>query len=144
MDVEQRVQRRLVGQPSQKIGRCEAGDRRDEKRDGVLSETVATLHEMLLGAFGGAAGVRDPGLLDSALARPLDLFADGTPTAFDLAASYAYGIVQDHPFIDGNKRTGFTLALVFLELNGWRFTANEADATVRTLALATGEIGESD
>ena len=108
----------------------------------VLPETVATLHEQLLAVFGGAVGVRDAGLLQSALARPENLLAYGTPTAFELAASYAFGLVKNHPFVDGNKRTGIAVAVLFLELNGYRFEATEADATVRTLALAAGEMKE--
>jgi death on curing protein len=81
-------------------------------------------------------------LLESALARPENLFAYGEPTVHDLAASYAFGIVKNHPFVDGNKRTGFTVAILFLELNGQRFIAPEADATVQTLGLAAGEISE--
>jgi death on curing protein len=108
----------------------------------VLPDTVVALHEQLLAAFGGSAGVRDAGLLQSALARPDSLLAYGRPTLFDLAASYAFGLVKNHPFVDGNKRTGFAVAVLFLELNGCRFAAAEADATIRTLALAAGELSE--
>jgi death-on-curing protein len=108
----------------------------------VLRETVLTLHEQSLAAFGGAAGIRDAGLLDSALAKPENLFAHGKPTIFDLAASYGFGLVKNHPFVDGNKRVGFIVAVVFLELNGHRFQATEAEAAVRTLALAAGEMSE--
>ena len=110
----------------------------------VLPETVLTLHEQLLAEFGGLSGVRDAGLLDSALARPQNLVAYGQPDAFDLAASYGFGIVKNHPFNDGNKRTGFTVAVLFLELNGYRFQAAEADAIVRTLALAAGAMKEAE
>ena len=108
----------------------------------VLTETVIALHEQLLAAFGGSAGVRDAGLLQSAMARPQNLVAYGRPTVFDLAASYAFGLVKNHPFVDGNKRTGFAVAVLFLELNGCRFTAAEADAAIRTLALAAGDLDE--
>ena len=108
----------------------------------VLRETVLTLHEQSLAEFGGAAGIRDEGLLDSALGKPENLLAYGKPTLFDLAASYGFGLVKNHPFIDGNKRAGFTVAVVFLELNGYRFHATEADAALRTLALAAGEMSE--
>lgn len=108
----------------------------------VLPETVATLHEQLLSMFDGASGVRDAGLLASALARPENLFAYRKPTASDLAASYAFGLVKNHPFVDGNKRTGFAVAVLFLELNGYRFSAEEADATVQTLGLAAGAVTE--
>jgi len=110
----------------------------------VLRETVLTLHEQSLAEFGGAAGIRDEGLLDSALGKPENLFAYGTPTIFDLAASYGFGLVKNHPFIDGNKRVGFIVAVLFLELNGYRFQSTEAEAAVRTLALAAGEMSQSE
>ena len=110
----------------------------------VLRETVLTLHEQSLAQFGGLAGIRDEGLLDSALGRPQNLFAYGKPTLFALAASYAFGLAKNHPFIDGNKRTAFVTAVLFLELNGLRFSAEEADAAVRTLALAAGEMTEAE
>lgn len=109
----------------------------------VLRETVLAVQEELLGQFGGSAGLRDNHLLDSALARPQHRFAYGKPTLFDLAASYGFGLVKNHPFVDGNKRIGFTMAVLFLELNGYRFEAEEADAVVRTLALAAGEMSEA-
>jgi death-on-curing protein len=97
-------------------------------------------HEQSLAQFGGSAGVRDEGLLDSALGKPLNIFAHGKPSLFDLASSYALGIVKNHPFIDGNKRTGFVVAVMFLELNGYEFRAGEVDATLQTLALAAGDL----
>ena len=108
----------------------------------VLREVVLILHEQSLEEFGGSAGTRDEGLLDSALGKPLNLFAYGKPTLFDLAASYAFGIIKNHPFVDGNKRAGFVVAVTFLELNGCKFQATEVDAAVRTLALAAGELTE--
>ena len=105
-------------------------------------EFTLAIHEELLADFGGGAGLRDEGLLESALGKPQNLFAYGQPTLFDLAASYAFGIVGNHPFIDGNKRTGFTAAVMFLERNGQIFTASEVDATIQTLALAAGELVE--
>jgi death-on-curing protein len=110
----------------------------------VLRETVLILHEQLLAEFGGEPGVRDESLLDSALGRPENLFAHGRPALFDLAASYGFGLVKNHPFLDGNKRAGFTVAVVFLELNGYRFQATEAEAAVRALALAAGEMTEPE
>ena len=109
----------------------------------VLRETVLALHDQLLAQFGGSTGIRDEGLLDSALARPQNRFASETPTVFELAAAYAFGLVKNHPFVDGNKRIGFAVAVVFLELNGYRFEATEADATIRTLALAAGDMKEA-
>jgi death-on-curing protein len=109
----------------------------------IEKETVLCLHEQSLHEHGGSAGIRDESLLDSALGKPQNLFAYGQPNIFDLAASYAYGLVKNHPFFDGNKRTGFVTAVLMLELNGFQFTAEEADAAVRTLALAAGEMSES-
>lgn len=109
----------------------------------IEKETILCLHEQSLYEHGGSLGMRDEGLLDSALGKPQNLFAYGNPTVFDLAASYAYGLVKNHPFIDGNKRTAFVAAVLMLELNGFQFTADEADAAVRTLALAAGEMTES-
>ncbi len=106
----------------------------------VLRDTVLALQERLLAEFGGPGGLRDGGLLDSALARPQQLFAYGKPSLFDLAAAYAFGLVRNHPFVDGNKRVGLTTAILFLELNGYRFTASEVDATLKTLALAARDL----
>src|SRR5579859_7816108 len=83
------------------------------------------IHEMVLAQHGGLAGVRDPGMLESALSKPQNLFAYSKPTLAQMAASYAAGIVLNHPFLDGNKRTGFMVAATFLELNGLEFTATE-------------------
>jgi death-on-curing protein len=110
----------------------------------VLREVVLIAHEQSLAEFGGAAGTRDEGLLDSALNKPENLFAYGTPSVFQLAASYGFGLVKNHSFIDGNKRIGFIVAVVFLQLNGWRLEASEVDATLQTLALAAGELSEAE
>ena len=109
----------------------------------ILRETVLALQEELLAQFGGSAGIRDEHLLDSALSRPQHLWAYGKPSVFHLAASYGFGLVKNHPFVDGNKRIGFTVAVVFLELNDYRFQATEADAVLQTLALAAGEATEA-
>lgn len=109
----------------------------------LLREVVFAAHEQSLAQFGGATGVRDEAMLDSALGRPLNLFAYGEPSVFEMAAAYGFGIVKNHPFVDGNKRTGFIVAITFLELNGYRFRGSEADAALRTLALAAGEMGEA-
>ena len=109
----------------------------------VLRETVLALQERLLAEFGGLGGLRDAGLVDSALARPQQLFAYGKPTVWALAAAYAFGLARNHPFLDGNKRIGFATAVLFLELNGWKFTASEVDAVVQTLALAAGALNEA-
>jgi death-on-curing protein len=104
---------------------------------------VLALHDRLLALEGGAAGLRDRGLLSSALARPRNLLAYGKkPDVVLMAAAYTAGIVRDHPFIDGNKRTGFVVGVLFLELNGYRFTASEEDAAQAVLSLAAGKVGE--
>lgn len=109
----------------------------------IEREVCLAVHDMLLSQYGGCAGLRDPGLLDSALARPLQLHAYGSPSLAELAASYAAGIINNHPFLDGNKRAGFMLGTGFLELNGMEFFASEADAVIKTLALAAGELNEA-
>jgi death-on-curing protein len=101
------------------------------------------LHEESLADFGGGSGLRDEGLLDSALARPLQLLAYGQPDIADLAASYAFGLAKNHPFVDGNKRTAFMAMTLFLELNGVQCTAPPADATVIMLELAAGGRSEA-
>jgi death on curing protein len=109
----------------------------------VLRETVRALHERLQAEFGGGSGVRDEGMLESALSRPTNQFSYGSPSIPELAAAYAFGLVRNHPFVDGNKRIGFTTAVLFLEVNGYRFTASEVDATVKTLALAAHDLDEA-
>ncbi|HVU26854.1 MAG TPA: type II toxin-antitoxin system death-on-curing family toxin [Verrucomicrobiae bacterium] len=101
------------------------------------------IHEMMLAQHGGLAGVRDEGLLESALGKPKNLFAYGSPTLSEMAASYAAGIILDHPFLDGNKRTGFMVAATFLELNGLAFVASEESVVEKTLALAAGKLKEA-
>ena len=108
----------------------------------VLPEAVRALHERLLSEFGGPVGIRDDGILESALSRPANRFAYGSPSIPELAAAYAFGLVRNHPFVDGNKRIGFATAVLFLELNGYRFAASEIDATVQTLALAAHDLDE--
>ena len=106
-----------------------------EERDALA------VHERSLVLHGGAPGMRDLGLLLSALAKPRNLAAyDDNATVSDLATSYTFGIVQNHPFIDGNKRTGFVVGILFLELNGGHFTASEALATEMVLRLAASDI----
>jgi death on curing protein len=107
-----------------------------DERDALI------LHDRLLALYGGAAGVRDRALLQSALARPRQhrAYGQGTDIA-QLAAVYTAGIVGNHPFVDGNKRTGFLVGVLFLELNGYRFTAPEEEAAVAVEALAAGGIG---
>lgn len=109
----------------------------------VLRDVVFAAHDLSLAQFGGGAGIRDVAMLDSALGKPINLIAYGKPSLFDLAASYAFGIIKNHPFVDGNKRTGFVVAVVFLEINGITFRASEVSAALQTMALAAGEISES-
>ena len=110
----------------------------------VPAASVFGAHARSIARFGGAEGVRDEGLLLSALARPENLAAYGEPDVFDLAAAYAFGIVRNHPFVDGNKRAAFLTAALFLLLNGRELVAAEPDATATMLAFAAGEVGEED
>jgi death-on-curing protein len=106
-------------------------------------DTLA-LHDRLLALDSGATGVRNIGLLQSALARPRQLYAYGdAPDTVDMAAAYTVGIVRNHPFVDGNKRTAFVVGVLFLEINGYRFTASEEDATKAVLGLAAGTLDET-
>ena len=113
--------------------------------DGIFWLTQAAIlaiHEEQLAEHGGGEGVRDPGLLDSALARPLNLAAYGTPDLPALAASLGFGLARNHPFIDGNKRTAYVAVETFLILNGLDLTANDAECIVVMLDLAAGELSE--
>jgi death on curing protein len=102
------------------------------------------LHDRLLALDGGAAGVRSQALLESALARPQQLYAYGeSPDIIDFAAAYTFGIVRNDPFVDGNKRIGFVISVLFLELNGYRFNASEEDATEAVFQLAAGKLSEA-
>lgn len=102
------------------------------------------LHEESLAEHGGAPGVRDEGMFESAMRRPRNLALYGDPDVADLAAAYAYGLARNHPFIDGNKRVGFLAAGLFLWLNGQRLAATQAEATLTMFALAAGELGEAE
>ena len=101
-------------------------------------------HSQQLAAHGGGQGVRDEGLLDSALSRPRNLLAYEEPDAASLAASYAFGIARNHPFIDGNKRTALVVSETFLIDNGFALTASDAELVVLFQALAAGEISEEE
>ena len=105
-------------------------------------EAIA-IHDRLLAMHGGASGLRDPSLLESALARPRQHFAYTTPDIVEMAALYAAGIVRNHPFVDGNKRVGFVIGVLFLELNGFIFKAREEDATQAVFDLAAGKLDEA-
>jgi death-on-curing protein len=105
---------------------------------------VLALHDQLLAFHGGATGLRDDGLLQSALARSRQLWAYGDRVdLIDVAGAYTAGIIKNHPFLDGNKRTGFVTGVLFLELNGYRFTATESAAAEAVLALAAGASDEA-
>lgn len=101
------------------------------------------LHDESIAEHGGASGLRDEGLLESALARAPNLAAYGAPDFADLAAAYGAGLAQNHPFVDGNKRAAFLALGLFLALNGYRLVTTQADATLTMLSLAAGEIDES-
>ena len=109
-----------------------------EERDALA------IHDRLLALHGGAIGLRDRGLLESALARPRQHYAyAGESDVVEMAALYTAAIVRNHPFVDGNKRTGFVIGVLFLELHGFDFKASEADATQAVMALAAGTLDEA-
>ena len=103
---------------------------------------VLDVHAEQLALFGGADGIRDLGLLESALARPINKFGYGESDLTVLAAAYAFGIARNHPFVDGNKRAAFASIIVFLGLNGYDFDVPPEQATAMILALAAGEVSE--
>lgn len=112
----------------------------------ISKSALMLLHGESLATHGGGEGLRDEGLLDSALARPLNLVAyaspDAPPDLAALAASYTVGLAKNHPFVDGNKRAAFLATGLFLYLNGYRLDASQAEATMTMLAVATGDITE--
>lgn len=108
----------------------------------LAPELLLVLHDRLLAEHGGASGLRAPGLLDSALARPRQLLAYGASDICALAAASTAGLVRNHPFVDGNQRTAFMAAYVFLARNGRALAADEASATAMMVALAAGELEE--
>ena len=105
---------------------------------------LVILRDESLAEHGGASGMRDAGLLESALARPLDLVAHGDPDVADLAAAYGVGLAKNHPFVNGDKRAAFLAVGLFLRLNGHRLKASQADAAITMLGVAAGEINEAD
>ena len=109
----------------------------------LREDVVIAMHGEQIAEHGGSPGIRDAGLLSSALARPQNQVAYGKSSVFNLAAAYAFGVIQNHPFVDGNKRAGFLAAYVFLDLNGWELVASEAEAVSAVIALATGEMDEA-
>ncbi|MEI9987888.1 MAG: type II toxin-antitoxin system death-on-curing family toxin [Aliidongia sp.] len=109
----------------------------------VAADVVGAIHDRQLAEHGGGEGVRDPGLLASALARPENAVAYATPDAPDLAAAYAFGICRNHPFVDGNKRTAWVVARLFLALNGCSLSFDPAETVVTVEALAAGTLDEA-
>jgi death-on-curing protein len=105
---------------------------------------VLAVHEEQLAEHGGSSGVRDVGLLESTLARPMNLAAYGEPDVAELAASYSFGIARNHPFVDGNKRTAFVSVELFLRLNGYRLSADDSACVLTMLAVAAGEMDEAN
>jgi death-on-curing protein len=110
----------------------------------VDAGVARAIHDEQLATHGGAAGVRDAGAFESAFARPLNLAAYGEPDAAALAAAYAFGLARDHPFVDGNKRTAYVVAELFLALNGVRLTSSDAEGVLTFVALAAGDLLEED
>lgn len=110
----------------------------------VRRDVLIAIHNEQLAEHGGALGMRDEGLFDSALARPEHLAAYQKPDVFQLAAAYAAGIIKNHPLVDGNKRVGFIAAVLFLELNGYRFAGSELEVVEKTLGVAANAIGEEE
>ncbi len=104
---------------------------------------ILAVHEEQLAEHGGAAGVRDAGLMESALARPRNLVLYGQPDVADVAAAYGFGLARNHPFVDGNKRTAFVAVELFLNLNGWSLQASDTDCVLVMLNLAAGDIDEA-
>ncbi len=107
-------------------------------------DVILAVHDEQLAEHGGAHGLRDGGLLDSALARPQHLLSYGDPDVSELAAAYGWGIARNHPFVDGNKRTALVAAELFLVLNGYELQADDADCVVTMLSVAAGEMAEDD
>jgi death on curing protein len=110
----------------------------------VDREVLLVLHDESLAEHGGGIGIRDMGLLESALMRPENLAMYGKPDYAELAAAYGYGLAKNHPFIDGNKRAAFLAVGLFLYINGYRLTASQSDATKAVLALAASEKSEEE
>lgn len=109
----------------------------------VLDDVVLAIHSMLLAEHGGGSGIRDSSMLDSALARAKQKISyEPNASIFDLAAAYSFGIAKNHPFVDGNKRTAFTIGTLFLEINGQILDVPEANAAITFENLAAGKINE--
>ncbi len=111
----------------------------------ILNEIVVSVHRLLIAEHGGIAEIRDQGLLESALAKPRQLFSyKSQSTLFELAAAYAFGLARNHPFVDGSKRIALSVAAIFLELNSFSLDASEPEAVIILEQLAGGNISESN
>jgi death on curing protein len=110
----------------------------------ILKSIALAIHNEQLSEHNGRPGIRDITLLESALARPQNLYAYQSPTLFELAASYAYGIIKNHPFIDGNKRSSFVVSLLFLELNGYELITSREEKVSTFLKLASDSLTEQE
>jgi death-on-curing protein len=108
------------------------------------AQVMRAVHEEQLAEHGGGSGVRDEGLFESAMNRPLHLAQYGDPDAAALAAAYGFGLARNHPFVDGNKRTAFVAVELFLALNGWDLVADDAQCVMTMLALAAGDLSEEE
>jgi len=109
----------------------------------IERSVILAAHDEQLAEHGGSPGIRDAGLLDSALARPLNRVAYGKPDAAELAAAYAYGLATNHPFVDGNKRIAFIALELFLALNGHRLVIDDVNCAMSMLAVAAGTMKET-
>ncbi len=111
----------------------------------VLDEIVIAVHQMLITEHGGSPGIRDEGLLESALVRPRQVFSyEAEATIFDLAVGYGFGLAKNHPFIDGNKRVALSIAAIFLEINGYTLDAPESGTVLVLEKLAAGDLSETE
>ena len=108
----------------------------------LLDEVVIAIHDEQIAVHGGSSGIRDAGLISSALSRPKHMANYTDSSVFDLAAAYAFGIIRNLPFVDGNKRTGFLAAYVSLNINGWELRSTEVEAVNAVIDLAAGEMDE--
>ena len=119
-------------------------DPKDDEPTWLTKKFVLSLHAETLHQFGGTTGLRDEGRLEGALYRPRNLYAYADPSRFELAAAYCHGIVRNHPFVDGNKRTGLLAARAFLFRNGYRLDPDEAEMVQIVERVAAGEVSEEE
>lgn len=110
----------------------------------VDASVALAIHDEQLAEHGGASGIRDANAFESAMARPINLAAYGEPDMAAMAAAYAFGLARNHAFVDGNKRTAYVVAEMFLALNGIALTSSDADGILTFVALAAGDLGEDE